>query len=343
VAYRKMSQEYKRITRLVKLLQMLQGERGKNCDELAKACGIGRRTIFRDLKTLRGAGVPLEFNDQTKRYSIPSETFGVPRDLTAKEVLSVWALANSVERHSHIPFYESLHTAMTKMRRVLPAPVRRKFTRMSKCIDFLPLRISHLAAKSADYRIILDAIESRRTLQMVYKAPTQLEPITTQIRPFKLIFSEHSWYVIGRSSTHSEVRTFNLLRIESLQLTNERFSIPKDFDWEGRIGNAWTMLPEPGRDNKVIVKFGPAVAASVAQVKWHKTQRTLFKPDGSLIFRATVSGLSEISWWIMRYGEHAEILHPAKLRILIARRLINMTAMYAETIHRLKMLENHLD
>ena len=50
------SMKDKRITRLVKLLQMLQGGRGQNWDGLAKACGVGRRTIFRDLETLRRGG-----------------------------------------------------------------------------------------------------------------------------------------------------------------------------------------------------------------------------------------------------------------------------------------------
>lgn len=329
----------KRIARLVKLLQILQRERGLNCTRLAKECGVNRRTIFRDLKSLRNEGVPLELNPQTNNYSIPSEAFGPPNDLTAEEVLSIWALANSIGRHPHIPFHESLRTAVTKVQRELPAPVRRKFTRMAKCIDFMPPKLSRLAAQSTVYQIIVEAIQTRRALRMTYSSPVHSEPITTTVRPYKLIFSEHSWYVIGRSSTHSEVRIFNLLRIASLKLVRERFSVPKDFDWERRIGNAWTMVPEPGLDNRVIVKFGPSVAQNVAQVKWHKTQRTHFKADGSLIFRATVSGLSEISWWILRYGEHAEALHPAKLRRLIAKRLINMTTMYAETIERLKESE----
>ena len=75
---------------------------------------------------------------------------------------------------------------------------------------------------------------------------------------------------------HREVRTFNLARIECLTLLEERYSIPKSFSVERHFGNAWTMIPEAGRDSRVVVQFSSLVAKNVAQVNWHKTQKTNF-------------------------------------------------------------------
>jgi proteasome accessory factor B len=66
----------------------------------------------------------------------------------------------------------------------------------------------------------------------------------------------------------------------------------------------------------------------VAEVVWHKTQQTTFLPDGSVEFRVRVSGLREISWWILGYGDQAEVLKPAALRNLVADRAKNMAAVY---------------
>jgi predicted DNA-binding transcriptional regulator YafY len=112
-------------------------------------------------------------------------------------------------------------------------------------------------------------------------------------------------------------------------LLKKRFSIPAAFDLDERIGNAWALIPGTGPDNHVIVKFGSLVAHNVAQVKWHKSQRTHFHPNGSLTFRATVSGLDEIEWWILRYGDQAEVKSPLKLRRTIARRVRNMAVAYS--------------
>jgi proteasome accessory factor B len=322
----------KRIVRLMKLLRMLQSGRGQNPDGLAKVCGVGRRTIFRDLVTLREAGVPLEFSTHTKRYSIPSGSFGPPSDLTAEEALSLWALANALGNHPQFPFYEGARTGFTKLLKQLPVGVRRKFQRMAKSISFRSLKLSDVAGKLTSYNTILDAIDKRLAIEMVYSSLTEWENITTTLRPYTIVFYQHSWYVVGYSSMHGEVRTFNLVRIESLKPLKKRFSIPSSFDLERRIGNAWSLIPGTGPDDHVVVKFGSLVAHNVAQVSWHKSQRTHLHADGSLTFRATISGLDEIEWWILGYGDQAEVKSPLKLRRSIARRIRNMASTYKSDI-----------
>ncbi len=152
----------KRITRLVRLLQMLQEGKGQNTDGLAKACGVGRRTIFRDLEALRSAGVPLEFETRSQRYSIPRGSFGPPADLTADEALSLWALANSLGSQLQLPLYEQARAAIGKLERNLPPAERRRLRRTARSIWFLPAKVSNLAVKPAVYRILTEAIADRR-------------------------------------------------------------------------------------------------------------------------------------------------------------------------------------
>ncbi len=70
------------------------------------------------------------------------------------------------------------------------------------------------------------------------------------------------------------------------------------------------------------------VARNVAEVVWHKTQQLTRRDDGTLDFQVRVSGLHEISWWILGYGDQAEVLKPASLRRLIAEHAGRMVEMY---------------
>jgi proteasome accessory factor B len=88
------------------------------------------------------------------------------------------------------------------------------------------------------------------------------------------------------------------------------------------------MIPDHAADQRVVIRFQPLVARNVAEVMWHKTQDVKFDEDGSLVFRVRVSGLSEIVWWILGYGDQAEVLQPKKLRRLVAQRAKNMAIMY---------------
>ena len=69
-------------------------------------------------------------------------------------------------------------------------------------------------------------------------------------------------------------------------------------------------------------------ASKVAEVQWHKTQQCELRSDGSLDFLVTVSGLHEISWWVLGYGDQAEVIKLAKLRRLIAGRVADIDEAY---------------
>lgn len=87
-------------------------------------------------------------------------------------------------------------------------------------------------------------------------------------------------------------------------------------------------MPQSGADFHVLIRFSPLVARNVAEVAWHKTQRLEHRDDGSMDFHVEVSGLNEIVWWILGYGDQAQVLRPAKLRQLVAQRAKNMHVMY---------------
>jgi proteasome accessory factor B len=317
-----------RITRLLQLLQILQSGSGHNASGLAKQCRVSRRTVFRDIDALRAAGVPLAYDKALDRYSIPSSYFLPPLNFTPAEALSLMALANELGRSDKLPFYEPALSAAMKLEGSLPPALRAQFRDLRRSIRIRPSTYSRIHDKEEFYRALLDARATRRVVRIEYDSQTECERISTKLRPYHLLFCRHSWYVIGRSSLHGEVRTFNLSRISSLKKLTERFAVPKGFSVERHLRNAWQMIPDRGSDQRVVVRFQPLVARNVAEVIWHKTQEVKYEADGSLIYRARVSGLSEIVWWILGYGDQAEVLQPKKLRRLVAQRAKNMAIMY---------------
>ena len=120
----------------------------------------------------------------------------------------------------------------------------------------------------------------------------------------------------------------NIGRIRQLERLEDAYQIPRGFSIDHYLRNAWHLIPESGPDHEVLVRFSPMVAQNVAEVVWHKTQQTTLNPDGTLDFRVTVSGLNEISWWILGYGDQAEVLQPPELRQLIAQRARRLADRY---------------
>jgi predicted DNA-binding transcriptional regulator YafY len=318
----------KRITRLLKLLEILQSGSGQNADGLAEACDVSRRTVFRDIDALQAAGVPIAFDEQHDRYSIPGAYFLRPVNFTAAEALSLVALANEMGRSDRLPFYEPAHAAALKLEGSLPAALRDELRIMTRSIRIQPSAVSPLETKRGIFQQLVDARATRRVVRIEYDSLTEWERIRTKLRPYHLLFYRHSWYVIGRSSLHSAVRTFILSRIATLEVLPKRFRVPRGFSIERHLGNAWGLIPGDGPDQRVVVRFKPLVAQNVGEVIWHPTQQLEFEEDGSLVYQACVSGIHEVAWWILGYGDQAEVLKPTELRRLVAERATNMAAMY---------------
>jgi predicted DNA-binding transcriptional regulator YafY len=318
-----------RIQRLLRLLALLQAGKGYNVESLAEACGVSRRTIFRDLDILRESGLPLVYDERDQRYRLPGAQFLPPTNFTPEEALSLIVLCHEMGR-SGMPFLTAARNAAMKLESSLPTRLREQ---VRATIDSVQIELpptNRLQGQQPIYEQLVEAASKRRSVRIRYVAPTPEGEIRTRLNPYRLLFSRRSWYVIGRSTLHRDVRTFNVGRIVDLEPLDDAFEVPRGFSVDRYLRNAWHLIPESGPDHEIVVRFGRRVARNVAEVAWHKTQWVEFAEDGSLDFHATVSGLNEISWWILGYGDQAEAIRPPELRRIVAGHAVRMAQRYRD-------------
>ena len=272
----------------------------------------------------------LTYDYQLQGYILPARHFLPPTNFSPHEALALIVLCHEMGARRQLPFYEAVRSAAVKLENSLPARLRDEISQVANAVHIQLEPSNPLEDHQDNYHQLVEAIASRKSVRITYQPPAGEEAFSTKLSPYSLLFSRRSWYVIGRSSLHRARRTFNLGRIESLEQLDDSFRVPKNFSIERYLRNAWHMIPEPGPDRKVVIHFDPLVAANVAEVVWHKTQKTKFRRDGSLRFEVVVSGLWEISWWILGYGDQAEVLAPAKLRKMVAERAAGLAQRYSK-------------
>lgn len=277
---------------------------------------------------LRQAGVPVIFDSRAALYRIPQTYFLPPTNFTAEEALAVLVVCRELGRDSRLPFYEGAQSAALKLESSLPAPLREQLRDSAAAVQIQLPPTTPLNGQRPHYMQLLGCIARRQAVRIHYDSFSEDAQIITKLSPYRLLFSRHSWYAIGRSSLHREIRTFNVSRVRQLELLPDQFEVPRAFNIERYLGNAWHLIPEPGQDHDVCVRFERLVARNVAEVIWHKTQRCDFLADGRLDFSVRVSGLNEISWWILGYGDQAEVLAPEALRTLVAQRAARLVDRY---------------
>lgn len=283
------------------------------------------------MEILREAGVPVDFDQDDQVYRVARKSFLPPTDFTAQEALALIVLCQELGDQDGLPLLKDARSAALKLESSLPSAIREYLRDVSTAVEIQMPPTNPLLESEEVFQQILAAVDSNHCIRIRYDSYTDREVIETLLSPYRLLFSRRSWYVIGRSSIHRETRTFNVARILEATTNGEQFKLPKGFSVERYLGNAWHLVPESGPDQEVHIRFQPLVARNVADVSWHKTQQTTLADDGTLDFRVTVSGLNEISWWILGYGDQAEVIAPVELRKLVAGRCYNAAHQYNDS------------
>lgn len=330
----------KRITRHLKFLQLLWSGQRANVETLTGLFGISRRTVYRDISALNAAGLPVEFNPDRDTFCLATGFCATPANLTSAESQALVLLAFELGRNDRLPYFDAAQSAATKLEVGFPSNIRERLRQLRKRIQIRPSPVGTLDSKRKFYQQLVDAQLNGQVQRVHYDLGGTQGELVTKLRPYQLVFGRHCWHVIGRSSAHSRVEIFSLNRILRLDQLEECFSIPRYFRTEKFLRNAWQLFPEPGPDYRVVVRFTPKVARSVAEVEWHKTQKLKFEVDGSLVFRARVSGLSEIISWVMSYGDDAVVIRPEELQLQILKRAHRLVEAYEGRISPLRIRTN---
>lgn len=306
-----------RIHRLLRLITLLQSGADLTAEALAREVGVSRRTLFRDLKILEQAGIP--YQHRTGRgYAIVPSFFLPPVNLKVTEALGLMLMAKGTSAYTNQPLTTPAAEAVRKLIAMLPEPIRRVCHEMSRRVT-MRAPVSPRANGSDCYPHLQQAIDEQRAVRLEYDSIFDGEPITTVFQPYHLHFDVRSWYVIGHSAKHKQVRTFKLARVKSIALLGQRFSLKKPFDIDAYLGQAWRLIPE-GRVYNIELEFAPKVARNVAEVHWHHTQTHRLLDDGRCRMCFQIDGLEEIHWWVLGYGDQVKVIKPRKLRTMIVER-----------------------
>jgi proteasome accessory factor B len=316
-----------RLHRVLKIITILQGRRFFNADELAAECSVSRRTIYRDLNMIEAAGIPFYYDRKDGGYQIHQTGLLPPINLNLEEALALVLLASELGKTGRLPFFQPARDAAAKIECTLPLGLRATLGSLVRHMAVRPAATARHNALQEMYYLVQRAIVRGQALDAVYVSFHDAGQIRTRLDPYWLMFHERAWYVIGRSSKHSDIRTFKLGRFKELKATGKTFKRPKGLTLENHLGNAWRMI-RGEKTYEVELAFSPLVGPNVAEVNWHKTQRIRWDDDGAVYFTCTVDGLDEIAWWVLCYGPEVEVLKPADLRRRIADMAARMLKLY---------------
>jgi predicted DNA-binding transcriptional regulator YafY len=121
------------------------------------------------------------------------------------------------------------------------------------------------------------------------------------VEPHQLFYSDGIWYLEGYCRLRKDIRAFRLSRIEKMVALKEAFA-------KRRAGKS-------GEQKKIAIKirFAKRIARWVRERQHYGFQNEEVLPNG-VVMKYAVHDVSEITAWILGWGDAAEVLSPKELR-----------------------------
>jgi len=303
-----------RLERLTALLLQLQAHRVVRAAALAAAYHVSRRTIYRDLRTLEAAGVPLTSEDGggfslAEGYRLP------PVMLTREEALALLTAEKLAEGFTDPATARLTRAAMDKLRAVLRRADR----------DYLAIVAPHLAIQSrhalpdgapaapTDARqVLLAGLASHRVVHVTYRAGYGQQLTERAIEPIGLYFNLH-WHVVAYCRLRQAVRDFRLDRIEQLILQPETFAPRSE-----TLASYWAQQRAQSPLLEVVLHFSARGRHLVRDEKYFYgwvAEREL--PAGAVEIELLTPTLRYLAHWLLYFGAEATVVTPLSLHQLI--------------------------
>ncbi|PJJ61037.1 helix-turn-helix transcriptional regulator [Hymenobacter chitinivorans] len=300
-----------RFDRITALLIQLQAKRVVKGPELAQRYGVSLRTIYRDLRTLEEAGVPL-CGEAGVGYSL-AEGYRLPPVMFSREEATALLTAEKLASQLTDAHTAQLNgSAMDKLRAVLRRTDRDFLEDLSPRITILKTGrpgTPVIPPASNTHQALLQAVAEKRVVGLDYRAGYQATASQREIEPIGVYFG-HYWHVVGFCRLRQEFRDFRLDRIVGLHLRPEHFAPRPD-----TLQTYWQQLAERRQTQPLVVRFAPCAVARVQENKHHfGAAQELTTASGELEITFLTGQPCYLARWLLLFAGQATIVSPPELR-----------------------------
>lgn len=300
-----------RTDRLYAITVYLMNHGKASASELAKHFEVSVRTIQRDIDALCQAHIPvIALNGTNGGYKI-AEQFVMNNQLASKEefayILTALKGLSSVSGNQRLSeVYEKISALSGE-------------TQEEMILDFSVLR-------EGDEALLIKlqkAVREKKRVQFTY---TNNSGQTREhlVEPLAVTYRWYAWYLLAYSVYKQDYRTYKLVRMENMKITEEIFS--KEHPSAEEILHR-NCQPQKGNEaTEIEVKCKQEAVYRLKEYLNGQVQETM--PDGTTVMKLHI--VEQEQWWIgilLSLGDMVEIISPEAIRTRIieqAEKVLNL-------------------
>ncbi|WP_069660457.1 helix-turn-helix transcriptional regulator [Arcticibacter eurypsychrophilus] len=210
-----------RIDRLSAILIQLQSRKNTRAQDVANRYQISLRTVYRDIRSLEEAGVPI-IGEAGRGYSLADGYRLPPLMFTREEATAFITAEKLVISLTDQENSKSYTLAMDKIRAVLKRTDKDYLEDLDTRIKVIKSKRDPEFKEHANpLQIILQAIADKKVMRMTYYAYYRQEQTLRLVEPIGVFYLDNYWHLIAYCRERKACRDFRFDRIKSIEITNE--------------------------------------------------------------------------------------------------------------------------
>lgn len=314
-----------RASRLVSILLLLQTRGVMTAEQLAAELEVSVRTIYRDMDSLHGAGVPL-YGEAGHRggYRLMGGYRTRLTGLTAAEADALF-LSGLPGPAAELGLGSVLAAAQLKVRAALPPALAAE---AGKIQSRFHLDAAGWYAKPAEVPFLTEvagALWRGRVLQVRYRRWKEPTDVDRRLEPYGLVLKAGRWYLVAAPAAGGP-RTYRVDQILTARELDEQAVIPREFDLAGYWESATSSFLDRLRGDEALVRMAPGLLSRFPGAD----REGGTEPGGWVRARVPIESVDRAYPEFLVLGASVEVLEPLELRERIAREAAALAALYAE-------------
>lgn len=305
--------------RLTRLVDLLRNDACPGRDRLAELLEVTPRTIQRDIDFLRDRlGAPIEYDRTCKGYLLTETTWFLPQvSLTEGELFSLLVARQAMAQYRGTPVEHTLQRVFDKVAGGLKdhISVHPDYAN-GGILSFAPSPV--LPVNEEIWNTVLTGAREQRTVRIHYRSLRSKRSGARNVDPHHVLNMQGDWYLFAHDHAHAKICQFQLHRIRSAILTDQRFTREESFSPEKIVEQSFSNFASDEDQVTLKLHIRNSMADLMADRVFHPRQQVTPRPDGfEITFPVSAAGnrpYYHVMQWILGMGADVDILEPDDLK-----------------------------
>lgn len=297
-----------RIDRLSAILIMLQSSPSVRMKQITNRFDITPRTVYRDIKALEEAGVPIAGDSRTG-FSLVEGFKLPPLMFTEKEAFAFLAAEKLIDRFSDAGLKEGYKSGIDKIKSVMRLAEIKAMDNFTDNVSSLDLRFKNPADSQNILQHLMSEIFKRKKVQISYFSYSRQEASIRKVDPIGIFFSMSHWYLIAFCNTKKDYRTFRVNRIQEIINTD------KDFEQEHPpLSSLLKSLKDKDNLQEVIIEVSKNDLSFIDDSKYYQGLIAEKDKEDKVELHFMIFSIDRFARWYLSYIDIAKIISPNSLK-----------------------------